>query len=159
MARPASRSTRQFPLWSSDISLGWKILRYVTFSAGAKNAAAGIWRAVFTEVEGKHIGYQIACTANCGLEPESRSTPTYISAREMMMYAGRAFGGGKSKTEGLSEAERAARRGKFGRILPLEDAVERVTAKVRSWPFPASRIEPNENAPYGDRAVRVYPNP
>jgi hypothetical protein len=125
-----------------------------TFKRGENNVARGIWRRVNSQL-GEHIGYQIVCSSN--YDHSSNPTPTCINAAEMMLYAGRAFKGGASRTAGLSEKARAARRGKLGRILPMEDAVERVTAKVEIYTQPASRVAADERAPYGDRAVRVYP--
>jgi hypothetical protein len=107
---------------------------------------------------GEHIGYQILCTGNCDIEIPSRSSPTYISAHEVMIYAGQAFKGGVSRTAGLSEDARANRRDKWEKVMPVEDAVERIAAKVECWPFPASRIDDGKGEPvYGDRAIHVYP--
>jgi hypothetical protein len=76
-----------------------------------------------------------------------------------MIYAGQAFKFGVSRTAGLTEMQRSERRGKFDKILPLEDHIERIAAKVLVWPYPASRIDGGSGEPvYGDKAVRVYPN-
>jgi hypothetical protein len=150
------RLTKQFPLFSSNISLGWREIYLVSYTKGENNVARGIWRRVNSQLS-EHIGYQIMCTDNCGLDFSSNSSPTYISAAEMMLYAGRAFKHGGSRTAGLDEEQRAARRGEWGKILPMEDAVERVTGKVEIWTTPASRVAADERAPYGDKAVRVYP--
>ena len=155
MARPKSRSNRKFLLFSFDTTLGWSVIRQVSLLFGERKVDEGVWRRVNNE-QGIHIGYQLAAAEK--YENDSRSSPTYISASEMAMYAGRAFSGGKSRTVFMTEQQRSQRRGKFDKILPVEDAVERITGKVESWPFPASRIEPNESAAYGDRAVRVYPH-
>lgn len=157
--RCTRRSTKNLVLFSSDTTLGWRVIFTVSYLKGEKNVAAGIWRRVNSQL-GDHIGYQILCTQNCGLDIPSNSSPTYISAAEIVLYATRSFVGRGSRTEGLSEEERFARRGKFDKILPIEDAVERVTGKVEQWPFPASRIGTAEDgsAIYGDRATRVYPH-
>lgn len=172
MARPSSRSNRpsrstrrnnstnrndSFLLFSSDTALGWRVIRRVSFASSERNVDKGIWRRVNSHL-GAHIGYQLVCSANCGFDIPSHSSPTYISASEVMLYAGQAFKDGLSRTAGLTEKERAARRGKWDKILPMEDAVERVSGKVELWPHPASRMDDGKGDPvFGDKAIRVYP--
>jgi hypothetical protein len=148
-------------LFSSDATPGdlkpWRVIRDVTLALGERNVDRNIWRRVNSHL-GDHIGYQILSSENSDKESPSRSSPTYISASEIMIYAGQAFKGGVSRTAGLTETERAERRGKFDKVMPLEDAVERIAAKVACWPFPASRIDNGKGDPvYGDKAVHVYP--
>ena len=85
--------------------------------------------------------------------PSQRSGPT-ITAHEMVLYAGRVFRGGKSRTENLNEAqrlERAARTSvRTGRRMLPEDAVERVAEKVRLQTTTANFHDGR------DRAPRVY---
>jgi len=78
-----------------------------------------------------------------------------ITAREMEMYAGRAFRGGKSQTERLTETQRLERASRTSvrtgkRMLP-EDAIERVAEKVRLQTVTVNFHDGR------DRAPRAYP--
>jgi hypothetical protein len=72
-----------------------------------------------------------------------------------VLYAGRAFRGGKSRTEGLTEAQRLERASRTsvrtGKRMVPEDAVERVAEKVRLQTMTANFHDGR------DRAPRVYP--
>lgn len=78
-----------------------------------------------------------------------------ITAREMEMYAGRAFKGGKSQTEQLTETQRLERASRTstrtGKRLPPEDAIERVAEKVRLQTVTVNFHDGR------DRAPRAYP--
>lgn len=78
-----------------------------------------------------------------------------ITAREIELYAGRAFKDGRSRTEGLTETQRLERASRTsvrtGKRMVPEDAVERVAEKVRLQTVSANFYDG------GDRAQRAYP--
>jgi len=84
----------------------------------------------YTTQKGSHVGYEM-CQREEWNSYVTRESPRAISASEMMLYAGRAFRFGRSRTAGLTEKQRLARRDeRTGLWLPPEDKVERVEAKV-----------------------------
>ncbi len=107
--------------------------------------------------DGTSAGYQMVEAAVREDDLPSREPDCGITARESQMNAGLR---GRSRTKGLSEDERMARRSSKGRVMEPEDAIERAMEKVRLWASPASRIDDGRGKPvYGDRAVRCYPKP
>lgn len=89
-----------------------------------------------------------------GLIPSQAGGPV-ISAREMEIFAGRSFRGGRSRTAGMTETQRLERSKRTstrtGKHLVPEDAVERVEEKVRLQTTSANFHDG------GDRAPRAYP--
>ncbi len=159
----------------------WHYLGRISFQSAERKVDAGKWQRVYNQ-QNLHIGYEI-CDSNpeavlaslhrevkskVKLGPVRRDKATAqasaekkvsicISSKEMQIYAGQVFKHGKSRTYGMTDEQRASRISERGNRLSEEDAVERVVAKVELWPHPASRVAADERAPYGDRAVRVYP--
>lgn len=87
--------------------------------------------------------------------PGQSSRPV-LTVREMELYAGRAFKGGKSSTENLTEPQRLERASRTsvrtGKRMVPEDAIERVAEKVRLQTMSANFHDGGK-----DRAVRAYP--
>lgn len=147
-----------FYLYPADTTLGWRVIRRVTLACGTYKAISGQWREVHDE-HGNHWGYQVVANFKTDAELPSGASSSSITVREMELNAFTVLKYGKSQTAGMSEDDRISRRHyKSGRKLAPEDAVERAVAKVRQWPFPASRVDDGSGAAvFGDRAVRAYP--
>jgi hypothetical protein len=158
------KSTEKFILFAANTTLGWSVIRRVTFRFGEAKVAARKWRQIQDQF-GTHIGYQpLVCVMPVPKAKEDlrdKLPPTQLKAKDARLIAGLS---GKSKTAGLSEGRRLKRHAKYDvdKILAPEDAIERAQEKVKQWPFPASRIDKGKkkSAPvFGDRATRVYPKP
>lgn len=116
------KESRNFLLFPARTVLGWRVIRRVSFREGETRVGVGEWRRVLDGTTHEHIGYQI-CTPEMSrgdYELPTIFSPASISVREMQVNAG-LFG--RSRTEGLSEDRRLARRNP-------EDRVERAHAKV-----------------------------
>jgi hypothetical protein len=152
MSRRVKPNTeKRFYVYHPNTSLGWRIVRRVAFAEGEGNVSDGRWRQIFNDA-GLHIGYQPIAESSrqSSTLVASRVDPTSLTARESNINAGTAFRGGHSRTAHLPERLRESRiHSLTGKVLPAEDAVERVTAKITAY-------ENSANAG-GDRAVRVYP--
>lgn len=89
-----------------------------------------------------------------GAIPSQPSSPV-LTVREIELYAGRNFPGGRSRTAGLTETQRLERsrrtHPRTGKYLLPEDAVERVTEKVRLQTMSSNFHDGR------DRAPRAYP--
>jgi hypothetical protein len=152
--RRQEKGERSVNVYPPDTSLGWRVIYMVSALKAAERLAAGVWREVYDEY-GSFWGCQVV--ANFGKDEAilSGASSTSITVSELELNAGLR---GKSRTVGLSEEQRIARINGKGKPLPPEDAIERAQAKVKQWPYPASRIDDGRGEPkYGDRAVRVYP--
>lgn len=134
-ARPRHRSgSNRFPLFSSETILGWSVLKQVSAFKGEDMVALGIWREVYDE-QNNHIGFQIMPGRQNEQVKLSMQSSSGLVARDIVLNAGAVFRGGKSRTAGLTEDQRANRRHpKTNKLLAPEDAVEQVQAKVRVWP-------------------------
>lgn len=122
----------------------------------------GLWRRVVNEV-GQLIGYQPVAAEPKTIMPSDGSRAA-LGAAETKAIAGLM---GKSRTAGLSDAQRRERiHPKSGRLLPEEDFIERAQKLEKAYPHSANYRDIDlarhgklrrELAPGGDRAVRVYP--
>lgn len=147
-----------YKLFSSDDSTCLSVIRRTSLKEARANTAAGIWRDRYDD-DGHHIGFQIIAARELGYLDPSEQTTASITAHELVIYAGRVFPGGKSRTAHLTEDQRYGRpKRDNGRMPPAEDVVERTEAKVAAFAGPASRVSSEPGSPLGDRAVRVYPN-
>jgi hypothetical protein len=158
MSRKDRRSFGDYciDVYAADTSRGWRITRQTTPAIAYKKVLSGKYREVFDDF-GNFFGVQIIAAAKTDLELVSdEDSTTTITARENRLNAGLA---GQSHTIGLTEDRRITRQHPVTfAVLPPEDGIERVRAKVNQWPYPASRIDNGRGAPFfGDRAVRVYP--
>ncbi|HLH36017.1 MAG TPA: hypothetical protein VKX41_15195 [Alloacidobacterium sp.] len=147
MAKFRKRETNQeFLVFSDNTSLGWRIIRRTSFSAGESRVEKGIWRRVYDDMS-NHIGYQPFGAGPTDKEIPSRSSNPSISLREMEAFAGTAFARGKSRTAHLSESRRMER---IARKFAPEDFIERTAEKVRLW----KRLAPRREDPL---CVKVSP--
>ena len=146
-------------LYPADDSRGWTHIRIIPFNEGLKKVAEGKF-ILHTDANGEPWYFQIRANNKTEEEiPGGIPSPTAITAHESMLNAG-LFG--CSATYDLNESQRMTRIAEHDsdKYLPPEDEIERAQEKVRQWPWPASRIDDGMGEPvYGDRAVRVYPNP
>lgn len=162
--RVRPRTAARYDLYPPTTTLGWRVIKLVTAAEAQGALEQGLWREVYDE-QGNLAGYQIKANFQTDDDLPSGWSSCAISENEMDLNAGAAFKHGRSKTAGMPEDLRVARRhihGKkaTGKALPPEDAVERALAKVKLWPYPASRVDDGKGEPvFGDRAVRVYPKP
>ena len=132
--RNSRRGSKRFPVYAAETLLGWRVMRYVLFVRGEDMVAAGKWREVYDE-QNNHIGFQEMPGRQRDEQKLSMQSSTGLVAHDIVLNAGRAFKGGKSRTVGLTEDQRLNRvHGQTGKPLPPEDAVELVEAKVRIWP-------------------------
>lgn len=151
-------------LYAKGTLVGCRILRQVPMATALEKVALGKWRRVFYE-DGSLAGFQPYAepqpakshSTAAGVSLDG-SAPT-ITLTEVRMNAGEF---GKSHTQGMPEWKRLKRHAKYDekKILAPEDAIERAIAKVKLWPYPASRVDDGSGEPvYGDKAIRVYPHP
>ena len=106
----------------------------VSASKGEDMVALGIWREVYDE-QNNHIGFQIMPGRQSEQVKLSMQSSSGLVARDIVLNAGAVFKGGKSRTAGMAEDQRVNRiHRQTGKVLPPEDAVEQVQAKVRVWP-------------------------
>lgn len=129
--RPAMRAGgKRFNLFAPyDEACDWIRVRRVSFAEGERMCRLGEWSRV-NDANNEHAGYEILHREEWNGYVSSES-PRAISASEMALYAGRAFRFGRSRTSGLTEKQRLARRDeRTGLPLPPEDVVERIVAKV-----------------------------
>jgi hypothetical protein len=131
-----SRPSEKFLVFAACTTLGWQVVRRLTFAKGEAMANAGVYARVYDEVTGLQIGYQIAKEPATDKDIPSQPTQAVISISELEANAGVR---GRSRTAGLPEhkrLERAKRTSrKTGKLLLPEDAIERATAKVRVYPM------------------------
>lgn len=142
MARPRVRTAHQLHVYATNTTLGWRVIRNVSFADGEKRVEEGTFRRIYDQLN-VHVGYQPLVNPFGDYGIRSEPSDTSITDAESQLNAGLE---GKSQTAGLSEVDRELRIA--GGKSP-EDVLERATEKVRLWPFPA----PGR----GDRAIRVYP--
>jgi hypothetical protein len=124
------RDTRQsgkYLLYGANTTLGWRVVRTISFEEGERREAAGSLRRVNDSISGNHIGYQIVPTSERRGDRDlpSLSSTASISQREMEINAGE---GGHSRTAGMTEERRLEQR------VP-EDRIERVQAKVAVYAY------------------------
>lgn len=159
MARPNRRSGLQtLIVFSPETTLGWRVLRRISRAEYETRLAAGEFRPVVDEF-GNLIGCQpITLRHVTKAGPNTPASEICISRREMEIFAGTAFRGGRSRTAGLSEQQRMERASRVhprtGKLLLPEDAIERVEEKVRLQTESANYHDGGR-----DRAPRVYPRP
>jgi hypothetical protein len=160
--RPRVRAytAARYDLYPPTTTLGWRVVRKVTAAEVDDALIRGLWREVYDE-RGNFAGYQIKPNFKSDDDLPPGWSLCSISVNQMDLNAGTVFRNGKSRTAGLPEDERVTRRDReTNHALPPEDAVELAVEKVRLWPFPASRVDNGKGDPiFGDKAVRVYPNP
>jgi hypothetical protein len=154
MARPNRRSGSQtLIVFSDETTLGWRVLRRISVAEYQRRKSRGEMRPVFDE-SGNLIGCQPIKVFDQHLT--TRSTPAAIIPREVVLLAGTAFRDGRSRTAGLTEQKRMERASRVhprtGKLLPPEDAIERVEEKVRLQTESANYHDGGR-----DRAPRVYP--
>ena len=147
---------RSIDVYSADTSQGWRIIRKVTAIYAFEKVVAGYWKEIFDHI-GNFIGVQILAVVKSDEEIPSGATAATITFIEIIRNAGLE---GRSRTIGRDENFRITRENpKDGKPLPPEDNIERAIAKVKQWPFPASRIDNGRGKPvFGDRAIRCYPH-
>lgn len=151
-------------LYTKGTLVGCRVVRQVPVSLALEKVALGMWRRVFYE-DGSEAGFQPYAQP----QPERPrapqpgasldGSPPTITLTEVRMNAGEF---GASRTKGMPEWKRLKRHAKYDekKILAPEDAIERAIAKVKLWPYPASRVDDGSGEPvYGDKAIRVYPHP
>jgi len=129
--RPSVRTSgKKLTLYAPyDVADDWLRVKDVLFVDGERMCRSGVWVRIY-DAKGSHVGYEM-CQREEWNSYVTRESPRAISASEMMLYAGRAFRFGRSRTAGLTEKQRLARRDeRTGLWLPPEDKVERVEAKV-----------------------------
>jgi hypothetical protein len=116
------KESRNFLLFPARTTLGWRVIRRVSFCEGETRVRTGDWRRVLDSVSRDHVGYQVCAPemSRGDYEIPSAFSPASITAREAQINAGLM---GESRTARLSEDKRAERR-------VMEDRVERVRAKV-----------------------------
>lgn len=127
MAKFRVRDNRGMLLFDTNITLGWRVVRDVSFAAGEAKVESGEWQRVY-DAAMNHIGYQ----PMKGEKPIDEGIPSIhscasISRSETEINAGLR---GESHTAGMVEMERSRR---IARGLMPEDKVERVVAKIRVW--------------------------
>ena len=135
MARARHRTrNKQFPLYHSETVHGFREIRRVSAANGHDMTARGLWREVYDSLNNL-VGYQVMPSMKDDLQVLSMRSSTAMVARDIVLNAGQAFKGGKSRTAGMTEDQRLTRRhNQTGKVLPPEDAVERVEAKIRVYP-------------------------
>ena len=153
--RRAIALDRCIDVYSADTSLGWRIVRKVTALYAFNKVIEGKWVEIFDDI-GNFYGVQIIAAVKSDQELPSGSTAATITYLELIRNAGLE---GRSRTMGRDENYRITRYSSVSsKALPPEDNIERAIAKVKQWPFPASRIDDGRGTPiYGDRAIRCYP--
>src|SRR6185437_11077346 len=118
---------REFGVYPANTTLGWSIIRRVSFDKGESKVAAGVWRRV-NDSTGNHIGYQmVGAAGRVDRDLPSRPQPVSITAEQSEKNAGAAFVLGQSRTVGMSEERRMER---VARKLDPEDAMERLQMKI-----------------------------
>jgi hypothetical protein len=155
----ASIVDRSIDVYVADQSRGWRVVRQVTPVFAYDKVSRGLWSEMFDSY-GTFVGVQVIAAVKTDQDLLSGASSVTITANEVMINAGCR---GRSRTIGMCEEQRINRRADGpngdGRALPPEDRIERVMAKVKQWPLPASRIDDGRGKPvYGDRALRVYPD-
>jgi hypothetical protein len=149
---------RCIDVYPADESSGVRVIRQVSPAFAFEKVARGLWIELF-DGYGSFIGVQVIAAVKSDQDLQSGASSLTITAKEVMINAGCR---GRSRTIGMCEEQRINRRADGpnddGHALPPEDRIERVLAKVRQWPLPASRIDDGRGKPvFGDRAIRVYP--
>ena len=144
MARRHRGESQCFSYYDSNLSLGARVLRRMSESAGRSLVAAGVAIAI-EDATGKLIAFQKLeqrqPTGDAVVVKRTLPTMAVISRSEVEALAGRSFKGGeneagvygppgKSRTKGLSEEARMLRMA-WG--LPGEDLVELAEAKLRAF--------------------------
>jgi hypothetical protein len=154
MARPRHRNRNtETILFESPTSLdedGIRVTRRISFARGEALVAEG---KAERRMEGGLQCYQQLPPPPCPTQP-LRFSPAALGAAEMKANAGLM---GASRTSHLNEEERSMRlHPKSGRLLPVEDFVERVKSLVKAYPHSANFHDVKKRG-ISDRAVRVYP--
>jgi hypothetical protein len=134
MARPRSRSTKNklHNLYAADVTVGWFVVRLVSYSEGEQGVAEGTMLRVVDE-RGHPAGYQlVARKETTGEELPSQPTAIALTRKEAEALAG-ALGRSRTASMHPDDPRRLERRNKKGVLLPAEDFVERALAKVKAW--------------------------
>ncbi len=110
MAKFRIRSNREFRLYATNTTLGWRVIRHRTAEVG-ENKVAGLWRHVYEPVSLMHVGYQPLGADRLTDEDLNlmEQSSAYITADEMELIAGVAFRGSRSMTFGMNEVARTER--------------------------------------------------
>jgi hypothetical protein len=138
---------RDFPVYSADTTLGWRVARRISYQRGETMVSAGRMHRVEDQF-GRHIGYQMGGRK----QPSDNDLPSLASSASITAHECEANAGvlGKSVTATMSEHKRVHRlHPRSGKLLPAEDFIERAQGKVAAYIATANRD--------GDRAVRIYP--
>jgi hypothetical protein len=122
---------RDFPVYSADTTLGWRVVIRITREQGERMVEQGSAYRV-EDSFGKHIGYQKAGAPQVSDKAlPSLASSASITARESEANAGVC---GESLTENMREDKRVNRlHSRTGKVLPAEDMVERARAKVAAF--------------------------
>jgi len=120
-------------LFKPNATLGWSVSRRIAKAEGERGVERGSFRRVYDAITNGLLGYQMIGTAEQRGDQDISSQPSSasISMREVLANAGLM---GASRTQGRAEDERARRDERTGRLLPMEDFIERAAAKVRVYP-------------------------
>lgn len=135
MAR-ARRRIEEFFLYEDEAtrgSLGWRVTRRISREAGERMLVAGHAVQVHDE-HGNMVGYHKVDAPLARNGVGANPMPVVLTAREMDLIAGQFFRHGRSKTAGMSEAQRLSRIDPMTRrLLPPEDGIERALARLESY--------------------------
>jgi hypothetical protein len=156
MARKTRRSnSQQIIVFSADTALGWRALSRCSVAEYHRRLARGEVRPVHDGF-GRLIGCQPIKRTDQSIP--SRPSAVCLTVSEMVLFAGQAFKDGRSRTARMTEQQRLQRASRThprtGKFLAPEDAIERVTEKVRMQTVSGNLADGGK-----DRAVRAYPRP
>lgn len=122
--------SERLPLYYPGVALGWRVKNRVSLTAGMRMVDAGCARVHRDDFE-RIYAFELLEHVTAS---RSQSSSATLTTHEVELFAGRFFRNGKSSTVNLSEDQKIERAGRIyrrtGRRVPLEDAIELVTAKV-----------------------------
>lgn len=143
---------RDYPLYSNNTTLGWSIVRRISYDRAESLVSNRRMRRV-VDGFGAHLGYQMLGETDKHLPSRGHSSCA-ITALESEANAG-VFG--PSLTIAMCEEKRIHRlHSKTGKCLRAEDFIELAQAKVNAQTLSMNRAKQSDGHT-GDRAVRVYP--
>lgn len=129
--RNHQRGQRRFALLRAATSLTpFSVMHWITEHQGERLFESGQVERIYND--GELIGYRFYSDRQ-KFDIHRAPTATSITADEMFRYGLRHWPGAGSRTKGKSEVQRMTRVGKDGRPLPMEDAMERLEAKVNAF--------------------------
>lgn len=118
MSRTRVRPSHAFLLFHENSTLGWTVIRSISFVIGEKLFTEARVRRV-NDCNGKHMGYQYLRLQE--LDLPSREKSAALTASEMLGYATRGWKGGGSRTKHMTELQRISRvGGKYDKPLEPE---------------------------------------